>query len=100
MNLLIPKTPSFVSQKLRDFARGQDCTLLMPWCNRNHETTVLCHIRAFGNAGTALKPHDFIAYHGCSECHRREKEAGWDDILRALILTQTRVFTHFETLTP
>lgn len=86
------KTPSFVSKRFRDFARGQDCTLRMPWCNNDPETTVMCHVRAFGNAGIGMKPHDFHAFHGCSECHRREKEAGWDDILRAMMETQSRLY--------
>jgi Protein of unknown function (DUF1364) len=94
------RVPSFVSQKLRDFARGQDCAMQMPWCNRNPETTVLCHVRAFGMAGVAMKPHDFHGYHGCSECHRREKYAGWDDFLRAMMITQARVYAEFGTLTP
>lgn len=100
MNMLIPKTPSFVSPKLREFARGQECALSMPWCNHNPETTVLCHVRAFNMGGMASKPHDFFAFHGCSDCHAREKEAGWDDILRAMMLTQARVYQHFGSLTP
>lgn len=94
------RVPPYVSQRLRDFAKGQTCTLQMPWCNHNPETTVLCHVRSFAGAGMAQKPHDFIAYHGCSECHRRENEAGWDDILQALIATQKRVYEHFGGLTP
>jgi hypothetical protein len=94
------KTPPFVSHKLRRFAKGQPCAMQMPWCNRDTATTVLCHVRAFGIAGAAQKPHDFFAWHGCSECHRREKEAGWDDVLRAMMITQRRVFEEFGTLTP
>lgn len=94
------KVQPFVSKKLRDFARGQECTLKMPWCNFDNSTVVLCHIRRFGVAGVAQKPHDFLAYHGCSECHRREGDAGWDDLLRALMLTQIRVYEEFGTLTP
>jgi hypothetical protein len=69
-------------------------------CNRNPETTVLCHIRMFGHAGVSEKPHDFFGYHGCSDCHRHEKEAGYDDLLRALMTTQARVYAHFGTLNP
>lgn len=94
------KEPAFVSKKLRAFAKGQDCTLRMPWCNGDASTTVLCHVRAFGWAGVAEKPHDFLAFHACSECHRRENEAGWDDILRAMGETQRRVYAEFGTLTP
>lgn len=95
-----PKVPPFVSKKLRNFAHGNPCALSMPWCNNDPSTVVLCHVRLFGIAGMAQKPHDFLAFHGCSECHRREKEAGYDDILRALMLTQIRVYERFGTLTP
>jgi hypothetical protein len=101
MTYLRQKVPSYVSKKLRDFARGQDCTLQLEGiCNRNPETTVMCHMRYFGMAGVAMKPHDFSAYHGCSDCHAHEKDAGWDELLRAMMQTQARVFAHFGTLTP
>ena len=85
--LFIPE--KIVSKALRDFARGQSCTLRMPWCNGDPETTVLCHCRMKGT-GMATKPHDIWGYHGCSECHRREQEAGYDDLLRAIFETQCR----------
>ena len=94
------KVPSYESPKLRRFAMGKECTLRMPWCNHDPDTTVLCHIRRPYVAGIASKPHDFFGYHGCFECHRRESEAGDDDILRALMLTQARVYAHFGGLTP
>ncbi len=94
------RTPPFVSKKLRDFARDQTCTMRMPWCNNDPATTVHCHVRAFGSGGMGSKPHDFHGFHGCSECHRREKEAGWDDILRAMMETQTRIYEEFGELTP
>lgn len=95
------KVQMFESKKLTDFAKGNDCTLQLEGiCNRDPQTTVHCHIRLFGIAGVAQKPHDFLGFHGCSECHRREKEAGYDDILRALMLTQCRIYAEFKTLTP
>lgn len=58
-----------VSQKLRDSARGQQCTFQIPdICNRNPETTVLCHapseVKGMGNKGD-----DHFAAFGCLECH-------------------------------
>lgn len=95
------RTQSFVSPKLRKFARGQQCSMMLPGiCNHDPETTVLCHVRAFGMAGMAEKPHDFFAWHGCSACHAHEKEAGWDDVFRAMMITQKRVFDEFGSLTP
>ena len=93
------KGASFVSQTIRDFAKGQTCSMQLPWCNHDPATTVHCHIREFGMAGGGEKPHDFHGWHGCSECHRREKEAGWDDLLRALLITQKRIYQKFGSLT-
>lgn len=86
------KRPPLVSKKIRAFARGQPCALMMPWCTGDPATTVHCHIRRpWVLAGIAAKPDDIFGYHGCSECHRREKDAGDDDILRALMITQKRL---------
>lgn len=86
-----PKPVRVVSTALRKAAEGQECTLRMPWCNHDPETTVHCHIRAFGLSGISQKPQDIHGYHGCSECHRRETEAGFEDLLRAMMITQTRL---------
>jgi len=58
-----------ISQKLRDSAKGRQCTFRIPGvCNHNPETTVLCHAPTqFGGMGT--KGHDFLAAFGCSACH-------------------------------
>lgn len=77
---------------IRNFARGQTCTLRMPWCNNDQATVVHCHIRQKGFNGIGQKPLDIFGYHGCSECHRREGEAGFDDLLRAMKETQTRLY--------
>lgn len=58
-----------VSQKLRNSARGQDCTFAIPGiCNHDPETVVLCHapseVKGIGN-----KSHDYHAAFGCSACH-------------------------------
>lgn len=55
---------------LRDFARGQECTIRVPgYCNHDPETTVLCHDRSAGVAGVGQKPSDLNGAHGCSACH-------------------------------
>lgn len=64
----------------------------LPGCNGDTETTVLCHIRTKDFNGWGQKPLDIFGYHGCSECHRREAEAGYDDLLRALMETQRRLY--------
>jgi hypothetical protein len=57
-------------QKLRDSARGEDCTLqIFPYCNQNPETVVLCHISISNNSGMGIKPPDWFGVYGCSDCH-------------------------------
>lgn len=81
-----------VSEPLRKAAKGQPCTLRLPCCNGDTDTTVLAHLRMFGWAGTAQKPRDVLAVFACSACHdvldRRDAERAWmcgfEDILRAL----------------
>ncbi|MCO6050886.1 DUF1364 domain-containing protein [Mesorhizobium sp. RP14(2022)] len=58
-----------IVQKLRDSARGRDCTFEIPGvCNRNPETSVLCHAPSEVK-GMGSKGHDFNAAIGCCACH-------------------------------
>ena len=91
---------------MRQSARGQDCQLrLTGICNHDPETTVLCHLRMFGWAGTAQKPADYLAVFACSCCHdaldRRGTKVDVDpwDILRALgntLILQEQMGTYGE----
>jgi hypothetical protein len=94
MNQVTPnfKPDTCVSKPLRDFARGQDCSMRGPYCNNNPETVVLCHTRMAGFNGINCKPLDFLGYHGCSDCHAHELEMGYDDIYRAVAETLSRAF--------
>lgn len=93
------RVPPFVSAEWRKSARGQNCTLMLPGCRNDTATTVLCHLRMFGWAGAAQKPHDFLAVYACGHCHdlldRRGTKAAVDpwEILRALGQT---LITHYE----
>lgn len=81
-----------VSQKLRDSARGQMCTLQTSYCNCNPETTILAHLPSQVK-GTATKSDDFFAVFSCSACHdqldnhRMLPEAELYYSLRALMRT-------------
>ena len=82
-----------VSQKLRDSARGQICTLRTCICNYNPETTCLAHlpspVKGMGN-----KSDDWHAVFACSACHdamdrHSPVETNWTAVrLRALQETQ------------
>lgn len=97
MNRITPQAlrqrqPRLVSAKLRASAKGEHCTLQLPCCNHNADTTVLAHLRFFGWAGVAEKPDDYLAVFACSACHdaidRRSNAAvaqwEFEDLLRAL----------------
>ena len=55
-----------MSKKIRNSARGEDCTLLLGNCSSN-ETVVLCHIGK--DRGMAKKCGDHFAVYACSNCH-------------------------------
>ena len=54
------------SKKIRESARGEDCTLRLGACSSN-ETVVLCHIGR--RRGMGLKCSDTFAIYSCSNCH-------------------------------
>lgn len=57
------------SQKYRDAANGQPCTMnIMGVCNYDPATTVLAHLPGENN-GTGTKVCDLNAVDACSECH-------------------------------
>ena len=87
-------------KKLRDSARGEDCTLqIHPYCNGNPETVVLCHLPS--GSGMGQKSPDWFAVYGCSSCHdlidNRTRQNGIDSIEiryyshRALFRTWSRM---------
>lgn len=83
------------SKKLKNSARGQDCTLrLIGTCNSNPETTVLAHIGR--SRGMGIKCDDSFAVFACSSCHskidRDSKESNASDLIRALEETQSYWF--------
>jgi hypothetical protein len=60
-----------VHQKLRDSARGMECTLRLPGiCQGGTETTVLAHLHSgIGLKGTGMKVPDWWAVFACHACH-------------------------------
>lgn len=57
-----------VSQKLRDTARGRECTLRTSYCNNDPDTTVLAHLPSIVK-GMGTKSHDWWAVFACRACH-------------------------------
>lgn len=60
-----------VYEKLRESAKGQQCTLLIPnCCQGGTETTVLAHLKSgIGLKGTGMKVPDWWACFACQACH-------------------------------
>ena len=87
-----PRRAKSTAAPLRLAARDQTCTLRLPCCLPGTETVVLCHLRFFGWAGIAQKPHDILGVFACAACHdaldRRNALTsglwGFEDVLRAL----------------
>ena len=65
----MPKAKTLRSKKIKDSARGMQCTLNVSGiCNYNTETTVYCHLPDESH-GMALKASDLCGCYGCSSCH-------------------------------
>lgn len=68
MNL--QKRPVIRSKKLRDSARGEECTVRSPWCNYDPDTTVLAHLPDDSGTGKmGGKSDDWCSVMSCSACH-------------------------------
>lgn len=63
-----PKRTAIRSEALRQAAKGQECTLNLPGCNYDRETTVMAHIHD-ETFGGGRKADDTSAVHACSNCH-------------------------------
>jgi hypothetical protein len=58
-----------ISTKLRNSAKGQPCTFMVPGiCTCDPTTTVLCHLYPNGRIMGAKSP-DYLAAFGCHACH-------------------------------
>ena len=54
------------SKKIRDSARGEDCSLRLGMCS-SPETVILAHIGR--NRGIGIKCADYFSVYSCSNCH-------------------------------
>lgn len=66
---MLRKNMKIRSQRLRDAAKDQPCTLnIIGACNNNPDTTVLAHLPG-EHKGIGTKVCDLNAVHACSKCH-------------------------------
>lgn len=58
------------TSKIRQSARGEDCTInIVGVCAGDSDTVVLCHFPSEGK-GMGIKSHDLSAGYGCFACHQ------------------------------
>ena len=58
-----------VGRKIRNFARGQSCTLRLRGCNGNPDTVVFAHAPSIDNGMGLKQAKDFWGAFACSNCH-------------------------------
>jgi len=67
--LKVNKHNAIRSKKIRESARGENCTLKIAGvCNYDPETTILAHLPDESH-GMAMKSDDISACYCCSSCH-------------------------------
>ena len=89
-----------VSKKIRNSAKGEECTLRIPGiCNFDPDTTVFCHLPSKAS-GIGQKGNDYCGVYGCHNCHsvldRRHwhqpfEDERWEQIHRAWEETLSRL---------
>lgn len=68
---MLAKRLPYRNQKIRDAAKGEECTMNSPWCNYDATTVVFCHLNeSYAGKGGSQKADDIAGFFGCSECHR------------------------------
>jgi len=90
---MLTKPKKLKSNKIRESARGEACTLRIPGvCNHNPETVVLAHINS-RNKGIGNKSHDIHAVYACDHCHAKldKNRIDKEDQLRALLESQDKM---------
>ena len=91
----LQKRKPYRNKKIRDAARGEDCTMESPFCNYDSVTTVFCHLNeSYAGKGISQKADD-IGFFGCSACHTAYDQKKLHDehfwVLRAVYRTLRRL---------
>lgn len=92
--MMYPKPTKIRSKKIRESARGEDCTIRYPGCNNDKQTTVFAHINSRFK-GMGNKSPDLFGVYACEFCHRMldvERRVPASEQLKALQETQMRLF--------
>lgn len=89
----LQKTPKIVSKKIRQSAKGQNCTIRYPVCTNQTETTVFAHLNSKWK-GMGNKSPDLFGVYACEFCHRKldQGRVPASEQLRALQETQMLLY--------
>ena len=81
------------SNKIRQSARNEDCSLRVHPSCQDGETVVFAHLNS-NYRGMGIKSPDFLGIYACHECHAMldKSEVEYKDQLRALQETQMKLF--------
>lgn len=81
------------SKKIRESARGEDCTLRVSHQCQDGETVVFCHLNT-PFKGVAIKSPDLFGVYGCYHCHvlLDSSKVDYQDQQRALFETQYKLY--------
>jgi hypothetical protein len=67
--VVMTKAPTYRSQKLRDSAKGEDCTVRLPGCPGRADMTIWSHYRgSAGGKGLSIKASDRAGAYACTYC--------------------------------
>lgn len=95
--MMFPKRKPYENQKIRDSAKGEECTMNAPGCNYDPSTVVWCHINAdYAGKGMSQKADDLAGFYGCAACHWAydHKQLGNAEswyVLRAMVRSMRRL---------
>lgn len=89
---MFSKTPKIVSKKIRQSAKGENCSLRVTQCSGN-DTVVLAHLNS-EYKGIGNKSPDIFGIYCCARCHYMldQNIINHKDQLRALQETQIKLY--------
>jgi hypothetical protein len=91
MNL--QKPTRIVSRKIRESARGEQCSIRYPGCDGGTDTTVLAHLNSKWK-GVGNKSPDIFGVYACHFCHQKldSGRIPASEQLQALMETQMKLY--------
>lgn len=92
----IPKNPADRNLRLRELAKGEDCTVQAPFGSCDPATVVWGHTNTLSDQkGMGYKGHDSAGFFACHRCHTiiDQPPEGWTPGVRATLLRHAQART-------